>query len=380
MDLKFDKMYEAVGHIARRALPHLQPLFETQSLENANQGSMPWWGLVVIVITVMGWSTVAGAIRYTYSDVIATLAIVESPAALYAPVKSDGPDAVLGEKIDANVVQPELILLKQIPITSKLRSAMKHLRAKAGFWSRFRGLSLWIILAFTTGRIADVFAFVPYIPGGVNYIMASVVTSHLYMAWTHIVISEPSSKYWFRRLPNIKLWSKVAIPTAVAGIADHLSGRLPMHLAQAYRLDQLAESDFANMKACAIKVLVFKVMSVLALGLILKVLIVIPASVTLIRVQASLLSEEEETIVPFDRTFDGKVVPEIVDGSGVIGMLDAWKTFDWNSRVRLLKLYAKVGAMEAAVYVVLVGVLIGEARLIASYSMPQPMNTLDAPQ
>jgi len=373
-------MYEAVGHIARRALPQFQPLFETQSPDNVNQNQMPWWGSIIIIITVMGWSTVASAIRYTYSDVIATLATIESPAALYTSVKSDDPDAVLGEKIDVNVVQPELILLKQKPITSSLRSAMKHLRAKAGFWSRFRGLSLWIVLGCATKYIADIFAFIPYIPSGVNYIMASVLTSHLYMAWTHIVISEPSSKYWFKRLPSIKLWSKVAVPTAVAGIADYLSVRLPIHLAKAYRLDQLTDVDFTNMKACAIKVLVFKVMSVLALALILKVLIVIPASVTLIRVQASLLSEEEETIVPFDRTFGGKVVPETAGGTGVIGILNAWKTFDWNSRVRLLKLYAKAGAMEAAVFVVLIGVLIGEARLIVSYAMPQPMNTIDVPQ
>ncbi|RJE16779.1 hypothetical protein PHISCL_10884, partial [Aspergillus sclerotialis] len=42
------------------------------------------------------------------------------------------------------------------------------------------------------------------------------------------------------------------------------------------------------------------------------VLLQIPATVTLVRVAASMLPEEDETIVPFDRTFGGKTTPAII--------------------------------------------------------------------
>ena len=42
----------------------------------------------------------------------------------------------------------------------------------------------------------------------------------------------------------------------------------------------------------------------------------------------------------------------------------AWKSFDWNGRVRLFKVYAKVGAMEMGLNMLLVFVVLGELRLI----------------
>ena len=76
-----------------------------------------------------------------------------------------------------------------------------------------------------------------------------------------------------------------------------------------------------------------------------------------------MLPEEDESIVPFDRTFAGKVVPEIVGGTGSIGMLDAWKTFDIPSRIRLIKLYAKVFAVQLATTIMFVMVVVAELRV-----------------
>jgi len=84
----------------------------------------------------------------------------------------------------------------------------------------------------------------------------------------------------------------------------------------------------------------------------------------LTRVQASLLADSEETIVPFDRSFNGKVIPEIVGGSGAIGMLDAWKTFDWAARIRLVKAYFKVFLMQLAVAAVFLAIGIFEVVLV----------------
>ena len=77
-----------------------------------------------------------------------------------------------------------------------------------------------------------------------------------------------------------------------------------------------------------------------------------------------MLPEEDDSIVPFDRTFGGRVEPELVGGTGCVGMLDAWKTFDWAARIRLIKLYVKVTALQIATIFFFIGVLVGELKLI----------------
>lgn len=53
-------------------------------------------------------------------------------------------------------------------------------------------------------------------------------------------------------------------------------------------------------------------------------LLSIPAWGIFTRVAASMLPEEDDPIVPFDRLFGGKVKPGVV-----LGLRDAWTTFDW---------------------------------------------------
>lgn len=100
------------------------------------------------------------------------------------------------------------------------------------------------------------------------------------------------------------------------------------------------------------------------IGIGIFVLVVIPADVTLKRVQASMLPEENESIVPFDRTFAGKVKPEILGGSGAVSMLDAWKSFDRSARIRLMKLYLKVFLVSIFTTIMFAMVFIGEVRFI----------------
>lgn len=196
--------------------------------------------------------------------------------------------------------------------------------------------------------IASILTFIPFVPRGVAGVIAAVICAQFSLAWTQIVISEPSPKTWFRRLPSAKTWRKVAIPTAVLAVAEQIAVLVPLYLAMVAGLTK-DPKVIAHLSPHEQTMMSLKGLGIFALGVVLSFLLVIPANVTLTRVQASLLPDTEETIVPFDRSFGGKVIPEIVGGSGVIGMLDAWKTFDWSSRVRLVKAYAKVFAIQTAV-------------------------------
>jgi len=165
----------------------------------------------------------------------------------------------------------------------------------------------------------------------------------------------------------MRMWNKIAGPTAVLAIAEQLTILLPATLSILYGLHNVRE-EAGNMSKHDASMVALKGFSVAALAIALAFFLVLPANVALTRVQASLLDDNEETIVPFDRSFGGKVVPEIIGGTGVIGILDAWKTFDWNSRVRLLKAYAKVFAMQFVFSIVFVLVLVAEVGLIVGWA------------
>lgn len=291
--------------------------------------------------------------------------MVESPtAAIFEPVANEDPDAPLNNKLTGQV-EPELYLVKQAPITAKLHTAVRYLRERAGFWSRFRGISLWIIYHFLFARLSQFFSIWLVLPMGIDGVLAAVILAGLRMGWTHIVISEPSNKYWFQRLPSWGSWKKIVLPTFVLAVCEQITLYLPMALSCAFGLGRFNDPQkIADLNDAERNLLILKSLAVVLLGLFSAIAIVVPATVTLTRVQASLLPDEVETIVPFDRSFGGKVAPAVVGGSGVISMLEAWKTFGWNARVRILKLYGKVIAMEAAVFFVFVFVIVGQLHLI----------------
>ena len=109
-------------------------------------------------------------------------------------------------------------------------------------------------------------------------------------------------------------------------------------------------------------VVVFIVMAAL------RVFLAIPAHVVLTRVQASLLPEEDETIVAFDRSFRGRVEPAVVGGKGYVSPLDAWRTFSRASWVRLVKLYAKLFAVGLAVTFAWTLVVVPELLVMFRYA------------
>ena len=265
-------------------------------------------------------------------------------------------------------IEPELFLVKQKPITAKIRTTINHLRKEAGFLSRFRGLQVAILIDFLHQLVVKIFvgASPPSMwAEPIVAIITTVALCRLEMAWTHIVISAPSDKRWFRRIPSVKSGKNVIIPTAIYAIAEQIALYMPVMLYLAFGLDKYHNAPYYGEMDKATRAMVLKQYFLVAIsGLLMALLIVFPASVSLTRVQASMLPEENESIVPFDRTFGGKVKPEILGGNGSVGMLDAWKTFGWAARIRLVKLCVKVALIQVATTVVFAMVIFGEMRLI----------------
>ncbi|KAI9825708.1 MAG: hypothetical protein M1832_001052 [Thelocarpon impressellum] len=376
-------------HLARRAIERfgtlewdnaVHPDFR-EILEKLPSYQPPAWALPLLVTTLVLYGVTVGLIRYIVGDVVATLLMVETPRDdMYLPVGTDAADQAepgdvdapfLGEaKVDPtpSAAEPDLLLIKQAPITSSIRGTLRHIRAKDGRFAKFRGLQLHVVyhvLAFWTANFIQ-----PFLRGLVgrgvvsqlvSAFLATLVMSPLMTTWTHVVISEGNGKRWFRRIPDRKTWAKVLPATAVYAAAEQATIGLPTILSFWLRFhDNRGVDNLEEGKALA-RLIAIKSGTVLATAMVVFVLLLIPAGVTLVRVQASLLPESDETIVPFDRSFGGKVTPAIVGGSGVVGVLDAWRSFEWSARLQLVVLYAKIAVITGAVGLLFGVVMTAEA-------------------
>ncbi|KAM5483702.1 hypothetical protein MaudMau93_006209 [Microsporum audouinii] len=303
-----------------------------------------------IIVTVLFVGCII-AIEYIYGMVVTTLTIIEDPnpepvvsLPSYSDAVDDGHKAVIDKKQPLGLPEAEGLPATYKPITSGFRSTIKHLRARAGRGSRFRGFSHFLALSFARGFLTNSLRFL----GGFAPFVADIAVSTMVLAWVHAVISAPSSKSWYQRFPSVrKNWIKIAPAVALSTLASQLSFHIPVAIGFMLGGFRLNENGIYVL-AEARPVYHLYAAGAVVLSLILGLFLDVPAAVIMVRVAASLLPADDETIVPFDRTFNGKVSPTEVDGSGAIGVLDAWRTLSWASYRRVVVAIVKVAGMLAA--------------------------------
>ncbi|KAL8673638.1 MAG: hypothetical protein Q9168_001944 [Polycauliona sp. 1 TL-2023] len=368
-------------HFVKRGIEHTQEKYRTGAFDGAfaQDGDNKPFGhphavAAALVITSLLWFFALSAVQYVYGGVVATLTMIETPTATafkVDPAEDDEADAPLlsADEKKSTTTEPELFYVKTKPITSKIRTTIRHLVAEAGPWSRFRGLQVAVayhlvhqfLLQFLTGVFGG-----NMISQSIAAVITTVVLCRFKMLWTHVVISTPSEKKWYRRFPTVNAGKKIIFPTAVWALAEQATIYVPVMLFVAFDLEGYFRNPaaFNELSSMQQKSVMLASLAVMMSGIATAVLVVFPAHVTLKRVQASLLPEDNDSIVPFDRTFGGKVQPEIVGGTGVVSMLDAWKTFNWAARFRLVKLYAKIFAIQASATIAFVLFAVFEVRMI----------------
>ncbi|KAJ5662600.1 uncharacterized protein N7477_010216 [Penicillium maclennaniae] len=350
-------MSTLTSHVVRRGVDVAYTSFKSQDPEKKQPSGLQILGLF---LTALVFGLAMFSVEYTYNCVIATLAAVEdSNPDIY--IRVDGDD--INKPLDPNGQEPEAEMASHpAPITSKLRRAVKHLRARGGFWSRFRGLSMYIVISIAHSILVGIFpiSMLSFMGQLIVQPLVSVLLSTWHMAWVHIVISEPSPKRFYQRIPSYRTFVKIAPAAALESALACAALYVPLAIAKAAGwINMQPDMDHATSNLCGY-------LAVSALPAFLSFLLSIPGRVIFVRVAASMLPEEDETIVPFDRSFGGKVQPSIVGGSGKIGLRDAWTTFDWAGRVRFVKVIAKAFAIEVALVVLAVVALIAQFAMMPS--------------
>jgi hypothetical protein len=272
-----------------------------------------------------------------------------------------------------NDILPVLSIEPAKPVTSSLRATNRLLRSFGGWSSNFRGLGPAVVLGLLTLITMFFFTALPFMPTRVAHLLALLVLSPLSTAWTHVVITPPSAKSFFSRIPSArKTYIATALPIFALWSAAHIAVLAPYFLARAIGLPDPLLSDLVsplNGDGDATSPAMSgsdaaKAICVAGFALGLQVLLVIPAMTALTRVQASLLPADEDTVVPFDRSFGGRVEPEVVSGRGFASVVDALRTVSFASWMRIYMLRIKLFAIETAAYVVMAVVLVAQLFVV----------------
>jgi hypothetical protein len=238
----------------------------------------------------------------------------------------------------------------------------------AGWRANFRGIWASVAYGFAISLATGIFTAIPFVPGFVGVIIANLVLVQLSTAWVHIVISPPNPAPFWRRLPPFnKTFHATALPVTIYAVAYILSLEVPeliaslLGFANFHPTNPIAFPDPNQYDRHS----VWKGLIVVLVSFAVWALVYMPALVILVRVQASLLPPDEDTIIPFDRTYDGTIEPAVVSGKGYVTTKDAIRTFPRSSWIRIYLLQAKIFGVVVATSLAFFAVVAPQMWLVA---------------
>jgi hypothetical protein len=265
--------------------------------------------------------------------------------------------------------------------TSSLRETFRLLYRTGGIFGFFRGFAghimislaamlitvagtipLWLSgIVKASGEGADfgaelgaAMANLPHTTELIHNTIMSVVSSLLLVSWkaafVHIVITVPTLRIWYRRLPPY--WTTLVAtwrPQMISVLASTIAGEVPcvLHRALSLRERKLAGNGEYLTSYNFWLVLIWLFSRAFAVA------VVTPSDIALLRIQASLLPEGEETIIPFDRSFGtGEEAVSMHPGilakpTSPLSLRAAYSTFTRNDIRRMGILLVKLVAIEA---------------------------------
>ncbi|KAJ7309134.1 hypothetical protein DFH08DRAFT_1088310 [Mycena albidolilacea] len=312
---------------------------------------------------------ILASIRYTLGDVVASLAMIESPSTTAAIVEHKLPayadeEPLIPTEADVDVE----ITVNRKPITASLCKTMRHLRSVGGFFARWRGLGISILYSIAYGLVSSILSgFLGALGHSVVSVLASLLLVRLHMLWTHTMIAHPPTKPLLQRIVPRAQCKPLILPTFVYAAAQQATFLVPLGVA--YLLDLPSAPDAALRAAqkndcAALASLALRILAVPLTAALIALFVLLPASATLTRIEAALLPADMQSIVAFDRAALVGNIDLTVRGSSRALFVAAWRSFDCAARVRMLKLYAKMVGAQIAVALVGMQIMAAEIYLI----------------
>ena len=384
------------GHLVRRGLQAAQEHIasidpavvkqlqhDAEAYEKSGVEINPMEFLPIVITAIISLAIIA-SIRYTIGDVMASLAMIESPSSTAiiepkaAPYADDAPpaysdsekDGLIPTEVEADA-DVEITVINHKPITSKITTTIGHLHRIGGFRARWRGLALSICYHGTHAAVSNMLAELMgfgIIGHFLSYTLTSLGLARLHMVWTHSMIAYPSSKSFWRRIVPRKQAKAIILPTLVFSTAQQATFMLPIMVGFAFGLHEVSREHVmgaATHEDCSkAMLLALRFLAVPATALFVALAVLLPASVTLTRIEALLLPEDEQTVVPFDKAAIAGDLDLTVRGSSKALFVQAWRSFDRSARLRLIKLYAKMVLAQFTIAMVGLHLAVAELYII----------------
>jgi hypothetical protein len=274
-------------------------------------------------------------------------------------------------------------------VTSGVRKTIRYLRAEAGQFAMFRGFGYLLIYGFVESLINGILAAClrPLLSFAVDIIVpifTPVLLWRLNNAWLHKVISKPSQKSWYTRVREQKGSLTVKMAILLWALCRSVASFIPGLLAYLLVRKKFETVDGDVRFHGSVPHTILEFLGIFVLNLVLPLLLVVPATVILVRIQAYMLPESDEGIVVLDNALcksvalestDGNVASEPTAGEYKLTLLGLWHSFAWPARISLLKVYAKCYAIQVALTVVCAVVVIA---VCLAFKSPQAVHALMA--
>ncbi|ERS99176.1 hypothetical protein HMPREF1624_04372 [Sporothrix schenckii ATCC 58251] len=365
--------YAAVGLAVLKRSMGNNPDEPDQNTPEAPNYKLPplTWGLVFLITLLFVPAFLFTS--YSLKSVYTTLAIVENPTpAAYEAVAGDENDAAPAAAPSADEGAADEEAAAQAtppskPVTASIRRTYKLLRAANGWRGNYRGFWLAVLIFILAAVGTFAVAAIPFVPSFVAALIVALGLVQLQTAWVHTVIrATPSSTPVWRNLPPFRrTFEATSIPTFLQWAAGVVTTLVSVLLTKALDLPQHHSGPSYEVPAYSHD-LIWKAIVLFVVALVLVFALSIPANVILVRVQASLLPPDEETVVPFDRSFNGTVEPAVVGGRSYVTIRDAFRTFSRASWKRVYLLYIKLQVLSIIVNVVYLAIVVPLVVLTSS--------------
>ncbi|KAK9481555.1 hypothetical protein V1527DRAFT_416638 [Lipomyces starkeyi] len=283
-------------------------------------------------------------LMYGARDTIVTTASTVRTAAYlrHEAVPEEGHRVDDGQ-LEARLLERNTAYAGKHPVTSSLRRTAAYLRHEAGPWSLFRGMSAYIAKIAATAFYNVLCSLIlPNILRPLLSLIVDLCVAPFSLVLTHIIITVPTKRTWFFRLRHTPLrLSLLTLPVlATEFIVHNFVDGLRSTLISKVAMPSMAQNGLPRYLG------VFMLLLAIVVYLSLFLLVSVPATIVRIRVQASLLPDGEEPIVPFDCKSFG-TISSLRDA--MYGLRSTWKTFGASDRNRYFKLIVKFYAIGAAV-------------------------------
>jgi hypothetical protein len=328
--------------------------------------------IITLGITLIAFVIISAAFEYAVRFVATNLAIIENTEDTgRIALSSEEPDATLSKTallddydVEQKLPVPDFVPSK--PVTRKLRTTFQHLKAVGGFRARFRGARYaafyQVALLFFTAIFNLIFSVFGPLGMWMASTTAAILSCNIHAAWTHATIAAPSEKRFFQRFLSRAEATKLILPT----LRLHMTIGV-MH-ASVVGSTYVAVAVFQNSKAPH-WVSANLAFLPIASGILTALLLVIPSYIALIRTEASIMPEDMKAIVPFDRTFAGRLVEDastcprrFFKSFTVRG---AWSQFSRDTYKRVLKMQVKFFWIMLGLTTLFGGIFAAEAYVIS---------------